>query len=73
MDDSAFISYLFDKKTFNEHLDAFKTAPIEEMKQYLVEVLDKNQFYVNYSELEDESFGVSEADKKLNQEFYKKK
>jgi len=72
MDDSALISYLFDKKTFNERLDAFKTASIEEMKQYLVEVLDKNQLYVNYSEIEDESFGVSEADKKLNHQFYKR-
>jgi len=43
------------------------------MKQYLVEVLDKNQLYVNYSEIEDESYGVSEADKKLNHQFYKKK
>ena len=73
MDDSAFVSFLFDKKTFNERLDAFKTAPIEEMKQYLVEILDKNQLYVNYSEIEDESYGVSEADKKLNHQFYKQK
>lgn len=73
MEDSAFLSYLFDKKTFNERLDAFKTAPIEEMKQYLVEVLDKNQLYVNYSEMEDETYGVSKEDKELNHQFYKAK
>lgn len=73
MQDTAFLSYQFDKKTFNERLDAFKTAPIEEMKQYLVEVLDKNQLYVNYSEINDETFKVSQEDKELNKQFYSKK
>jgi adenine-specific DNA-methyltransferase len=73
MQDTAFLSYQFDKKSFNERLDAFKTAPIEEMKRYLVEILDKNQLYVNYSEIEDATFNVSEEDKKLNKQFYSKK
>jgi adenine-specific DNA-methyltransferase len=73
MQDTAFLSYQFDKKTFNERLDAFKTAPIEEMKQYLVEVLDKNQLYVNYSEINDDTFKVSQEDKDLNKQFYSKK
>jgi len=73
MQDTAFLSYQFDKKTFNERLEAFKTAPIEEMKQYLIEVLDKNQLYVNYSEINDETFKVSQEDKDLNQQFYSKK
>lgn len=67
---TAFLSYQFDKKTFNERIDAFKTAPIEDMKQYLIEIIDKNQLYVNYSEIEDETFGVSETDKVLNKQFY---
>jgi adenine-specific DNA-methyltransferase len=73
MQDTAFLSYQFDKKTFNERLDAFKTALIEEMKQYLVEVLDKNQLYVNYSEINDDTFQVSPADIILNKQFYAKK
>ncbi|SHH18750.1 adenine-specific DNA-methyltransferase [Flavobacterium micromati] len=73
MQDTAFLSYQFDKKTFNDRLDAFKTAPLEDMKQYLVEVLDKNQLYVNYSEIADATFNVSEEDKKLNKQFYSKK
>jgi adenine-specific DNA-methyltransferase len=73
MQDTAFLSYQFDKKTFNERLDAFKTAPIEDMKQYLIEVLDKNQLYVNYSEINDETFNVSQEDKELNKQFYSKK
>ena len=73
MDEKASISYLFDKSIFNERLDAFKTASLDEMKKYLIEILDKNQLYVNYSEIEDSSYNVSESDIKLNHLFYKRK
>lgn len=73
MQEKAFISYQFDKDIFNERLDAFKTATLEQMKHYLIEVLDKNQLYVNYSEIEDENFKVSKEDKELNHSFYSKK
>lgn len=72
MQDKAFLSYQFDKKVFNQSIEAFKTGSIEEMKQYLFEVLDKNQLYVNYSEIEDETFKVSAEDKELNKQFYSK-
>lgn len=72
MQDKAFISYQFDKDIFNKSLDAFKTASLETMQQYLIEVLDKNQLYVNFSEIEDESFNISDEDKALNYSFYKK-
>jgi adenine-specific DNA-methyltransferase len=38
--------------------------------QMLAELLDKNQLYVNLSEIEDTDFGVSEEDKALNGTFY---
>ena len=43
---------------------------LEKQKKLLVELLDKNQLYVNLSEIEDEDFGVSEEDKTLNRQFY---
>lgn len=70
MQDKAFLSYQFDKKIFNERLEVFMAAPIAEMKHYLFEILDKNQLYVNYSEINDETFKVSEEEKGLNREFY---
>jgi adenine-specific DNA-methyltransferase len=73
MQDNAFLSYQFDKKTFNERLDAFKTASIDDMKQYLLEVIDKNQLYVNRSNLEDELFNCSEEEKKVTNDFYQLK
>ncbi len=73
MQAKAFISYQFDKDIFNKSLDAFKTASLETMQQYLIEVLDKNQLYVNFSEIEDTSFNVSEKDRTLNYSFYNNK
>jgi hypothetical protein len=34
-------------------------------------MLDKNQLYVNLSEIKDKQYKVSEEDKKLNNQFYK--
>ncbi len=73
MQDKAFISYQFDKDMFNKRLEAFKTASLGTMQHYLIEILDKNQLYVNFSEIEDKAFKVSEEDKALNYSFYNKK
>ncbi len=72
MQDKAFLSYQFDKDIFNKRLEAFKTASLETMQHYLIEILDKNQLFVNFSEIEDTSFNISEEDKALNYSFYKK-
>jgi len=43
---------------------------IEKQKRLLAELLDKNQLYVNLSEIDDAQFKVSEEDKALNRSFY---
>ena len=43
---------------------------LKKQKKLLAELLDKNQLYVNLSEIDDEDFGVSQEDKALNQAFY---
>ena len=43
---------------------------LDKQKKLLAELLDKNQLYVNFSEIEDEDFGVSAEDKALNRAFY---
>ncbi len=43
---------------------------LEKQKKLLADLLDKNQLYVNLSEIEDEDFGVSAEDKALNRAFY---
>ena len=43
---------------------------VKKQKHLLAELLDKNQLYVNLSEIEDADFGVSAEDKTLNRAFY---
>jgi len=43
---------------------------LEKQKHLLAELLDKNQLYVNLSEIDDAQFKVSEEDKALNKSFY---
>ena len=50
--------------------DFIAIGDIEKQKHLLAELLDKNQLYVNLSEMEDADFGVSEEDKVLNRAFY---
>ena len=45
---------------------------LEKQKKLLAELLNKNQLYVNLSEIDDADFEVSEEDKKLNRLFYGK-
>ena len=43
---------------------------LEAQKHLLVELLDKNQLYINLSEIEDADFAVGAEDKALNKKFY---
>lgn len=47
-----------------------ETNGLEKQKQLLAELLDKNQLYVNLSEIDDAQFKVSKEDKALNIAFY---
>lgn len=72
MKEKAFLSYKVDVKQFDENVAEFERLSLENQKKFLVECLDKNQLYVNYSEIDDEEYAVSEEDEKLNKEFYEK-
>ncbi|MCF6239793.1 MAG: hypothetical protein L3J74_00435 [Bacteroidales bacterium] len=43
----------------------------EEQKQHLVEILDKNQLYVNLSSMNDKDFEVTEEEKQVTKDFYR--
>jgi len=70
MNEKGNISYKVDPKVFNENVSSFEELSLADQKRFLIEVLDKNQLYVNYSEIDDEDYKVSETDKKLNHMFY---
>ena len=52
--------------------DFIAIGDVEKQKHLLAELLDKNQLYVNLSEIEDADFEVSAEDKRLNKKFYEK-
>lgn len=72
MKEQAFLSYRFSEKEFNEKVSDFENLDLENQKKVLVEILDKNQLYLNLSEIEDKKFGVSREDKEINNSFYNK-
>lgn len=65
---SSFLSYRLDPKKLREN--EFKQLSLAEQKRILSEIVDNNNLYVNYSDIDDISNGISDADKKLNREFY---
>lgn len=69
----SFLNYNVDLKKQEAHIDEFKALTLAEQKQHLVELLDKNQLYVNLSSLDDKEFGCSEEEKKVTKDFYQLK
>ncbi|HCU0194030.1 TPA: site-specific DNA-methyltransferase [Proteus mirabilis] len=49
---------------------AFSELELYEQKQLLIEILDKNQLYVNASEIDDCDLNISESDKAFTRSFY---
>jgi len=70
MKTKSFLNYNVDINKQDEAIEEFKQLSLDQQKQTLVELLDKNQLYVNLSEINDKDFEVSEEDKKLNKMFY---
>lgn len=67
---SGFISSYVDPKGINPEAEDFKTLSIEDKKRLLIALLDKNMLYVNYCDMNDETFAISESDKTFTDSFY---
>jgi adenine-specific DNA-methyltransferase len=68
--EKGFLSYKLDLKQFDANAKDFAFLSLADQKRFILESLDYNQLYVNYSEMEDKDYAVPLADKKLNKEFY---
>ncbi len=73
MKESAFLSFKIKPKTIDANIKDFIQLSLENKKKFLMECLDKNQLYVNLSEIDDKEYRVSKDDKALNQDFYSRK
>ncbi|WP_261266398.1 DNA methyltransferase [Streptococcus mitis] len=65
---SSFLSYRVDPKKLKK--SEFEKLSLAEQKQVLLELVDNNNLYVNYSEIDDSDYGISLEEKKLNKDFY---
>ena len=65
---SSFLSYRIEPKKLKEK--EFLELSFAEKKQLLLEIIDQNDLYVNFSDIDDEFYRIPEIEKKLNREFY---
>ena len=71
--ENSFLNWYVNEQMPEEAVEAFIAIDdVEKQKHLLAELLDKNQLYVNLSEIEDADFSVSEEDNALNKTFYEK-
>ena len=70
MKHNGFLSYRIDLGLFDKNIEEFKALSLDEQKKLLLEMLEYNDLYVNYSEIDDAIYNVSNKDKKLNKKFY---
>ena len=65
---SSFLSYRVEAKKLNK--EEFNNLSLFEQKQLLVELIDQNNLYVNYSDIDDVDNNISEKEKQLDTMFY---
>lgn len=65
-----FISYKVNPKNIDTNSEDFIKLSIDDKKKLLTELLDKNQLYVNYCDIDDETYKISEEDKAFTKSFY---
>ncbi len=66
----SFLNYNIDLQKQDEHIEEFKKLELAQQKEHLVELLDKNQLYVNLSSINDKDLKVSKEEKQVTNEFY---
>lgn len=59
-------------KDLKDTEENFKKLSLDEQKNIVMELLNKNKLYVNLSDIDDEEYKVNEADKKFTRSFYGK-
>ena len=68
--DERIVPYLTKQELADADKD-FENLTLEEKKQALTKLIDKNKLYVNTSDMDDETYQISDADKAFTTSFYK--
>lgn len=72
--DKFFLRYNLNIKEFEEKIiesEEFKNLDLEKQKEIFIKLLDPNQMYINYSNMEDKKYKLNKKDIELTREFYK--
>lgn len=68
--ETGFISSKVNPKDINANADEFDALSLDDQKRFLMELLDKNLLYVNYCDIDDEEYDISDEDKAFTRSFY---
>jgi adenine-specific DNA-methyltransferase len=72
MKESAYLNFKVDLERVSSKDKGYNALSLEEKKEVLIQVLDMNQLYLSYSEIEDEQYKIPEDIKVFNHSFYQK-
>ena len=72
MKETGYLNYKIDITSIDSNATDFEALCIEDQKRFLIECLDKNLLYVPFSDIDSEEYAISDEDKRLTKEFYKK-
>mgnify|MGYP000048569752 CR=1 FL=1 len=67
--DDRIVPYLTKQELVDANKD-FESLTLEEKKQVLIKLVDKNKLYVNASDMDDSTYEISDADKAFTKSFY---
>lgn len=68
---SGFISYKVNPANIDAAANDYAALSMDDKKRFLMDLLDKNLLYVNYCDMDDAEFSISEQDKAFTRSFYK--
>ena len=68
--DTDFISCKVNPAEIKKEAKSFEELSVEDKKRFLMELLDKNQLYVNYCDIDDEKYDITEEDRAFTKSFY---
>ena len=72
MKESAYLNFKVDLERVSSKDEGYHALSLEEKKEVLIQVLDMNQLYLSYSEIEDEQYKIPQDVKAFNHSFYQK-
>ena len=67
--DERIIPYIT-REELNKVESDFESLSFKKKKQALIALVDKNKLYVNYTDMNDQTFNVTEEDKRFTKSFY---